>query len=30
MTKLKEILKDIFFVSKLTKTKNKKIRILFQ
>ena len=29
MTKLKEILKDIFFVSKLTKTKNKKIRILF-
>jgi len=29
MNKLKEIIKDIFFVSKLTRTKNKKLRILF-
>ena len=29
MNKLKEIIKDVFFVSKLTRTKNKKLRILF-
>ena len=29
MKRINEIIKDIFFVSKLTRTKNKKIRIVF-